>query len=90
MSLLEPRYSTEEFAQRGKEIYERDIRTRVEAAHAGEFIAVDIETGAYEMDQDDYMATERLLARNPDAQIWLIRVGYQATYSLLATLRSPY
>jgi hypothetical protein len=82
MALLQPRYSKEEFARRGDEIYERDIRPQVEAAHPGQFVAIDIETGAYELDQDDYTATERLLARKPDAQIWLLRVGHLATYRM--------
>jgi hypothetical protein len=82
MTLLQPRYSKEEFARRGDEIYERDIRPQVEAAHAGQFIAIDIETSAYELDEDDYTATERLLARKPDAQIWLLRVGHSATYRM--------
>ena len=82
MTTLQPRYSKEEFAHRGDAIYERDIRPQVEATHVGQFVAIDIETGAYELDADDYAATERLLARQPDAQIWLLRVGHSATYRM--------
>ena len=70
-----PRYSKEEFAQRGDEIYERDIRSQVEANHQGQFVAIDIETGAYEVDADELAASDRLVARLPNAQIWLHRVG---------------
>ena len=77
-----PRYSKEEFARRGQEIYERTIRPQVEAGNEGKFVAIDIETGAYEIDTDDYTATERLLAREPDAQIWLLRVGHPAAYRI--------
>ena len=82
MTVHQPRHSKEEFARRGNEIYERDIRTQVEATHEGEFVAIDIETGAYALDQDDYTATERLLARKSDAQIWLRRVGQSTTYRM--------
>lgn len=82
MSLLAPRYSKEEFARRGQEIYERAIHPHVTASDAGKFVAIDIDTGAYEMDWDDYTATERLLARKPDAQIWLLRVGHRAAYRI--------
>lgn len=34
------------------------------------------------MDRADHAATERLLGRVPDAQIWLARVGHRATYRL--------
>jgi hypothetical protein len=67
MTASRPRYSREETAQRGQEIYERDIRPTVEAAHWGEFAA-----------------TESLLARQPEAQIWLVRVGHASTYRLLS------
>ena len=82
MTEPQPRYGMEEFARRGKELYETKIRPQVEPAHAGAFVAVDIETGAYELDKDDYAATERLLARQPGAQIWLLRVGHTTTYRM--------
>jgi hypothetical protein len=76
MALTQPRYSKEEFARRGDEIYERDIRPQVEATgNEGKFVVIDIETGAYEMDADELAASDRLLARYPDAQVWLRQVG---------------
>jgi hypothetical protein len=80
--MLEPRYGKEEFARRGRTLYERDIRPYVSAQDEGKFVALDIETGAYEMDQDDFTATERLLSRHPNAQIWLVRVGHRAAYRI--------
>lgn len=74
MAESEPRYSKEEFARRGDEIYQRDIRPRLEPIK-GRFIAIDIETGEYEADNDEMAASDRLVARIPDAQIWLVRVG---------------
>ena len=73
--MLEPLYSKEEFAQRGQAIYDRDIHPKVEADDHGKLVAIDIERGAYEIDEDDYLATERLLVHHPCAQIWLMRVG---------------
>lgn len=77
-----PRYSKEEFARRGQEIYDHAIRPRIESGNEGKFVAIDIETGAYEIDSDDYTATEHLLTREPDAQIWLLRVGHRAAYRI--------
>jgi hypothetical protein len=70
-----PRYSKEEFARRGDLIYERDVRPAVGAGNEGKFVAIDIETGAYELDADEQAASDRLLGRVPDAQVWLRRVG---------------
>jgi hypothetical protein len=70
-----PRYSKEEFARRGEAIYERDIRPHLEARQEGQFVVIDIETGAYEVDADELAASDRLMARIPNAQVWLQRVG---------------
>jgi hypothetical protein len=75
MAISQPRYSKEEFARRGDEIFERDLRPHVEVGNEGKFIVIDIETGAYEIDADELVASDRLLARHPDAQLWLRRVG---------------
>ena len=71
----QPRFSKEEFARRGDEIYERELRSMLEAGHLGEFVAIDIETGIYETGSDELAVSDRLLARAPDAQIWLRRIG---------------
>jgi hypothetical protein len=71
----QPRYSKEEFARRGDEIYERAVRPRIEAGDEGKFVVIDIETGAYEIDEDELAASDRLVARNSDAQLWVMRVG---------------
>ena len=76
MMLRQPRYSKEEFTQRGNEIYNGQIRSQIEADHKGEFVAIDIETGAWEVDTDALTACDRLIARKPDSQTWLVRVGY--------------
>lgn len=75
MAKNQPRYSKEEFAQRGDALYERKIKSEIEQANEGKFVAIDIETGEYEMDEDELAAVDRLLARIPDAQIWLRRIG---------------
>ena len=75
MTVRQPRYSKEEFARRGNELYERQIRAQVEAGNHGKIVAIDIETGAYETDASELAASDRLLGRLPGAQIWLRRIG---------------
>lgn len=79
MAGLQPRYSKEEFARRGDEIYERDICPHLEADSSGKFVAIDIDTGAYEIDANELTASDRLLARYSDAQVWLRQVGSRYT-----------
>jgi hypothetical protein len=75
MALRQPRYSKEEFARRGDEIYDSQVRPQVEAGNDGKIVAIDIETGGWEIDTDEMNASKRLETRYPDAQIWLVRVG---------------
>jgi hypothetical protein len=75
MAEIEPRYSKEEFARRGDEIFERVVRPRVEDEDERKFVLIDIETEDFEVDADEIAASDRLLARNPDAQVWMRRVG---------------
>ena len=82
MTIRQPRYSKEEFARRGDEIYNRDIRPLVEADNKGKYVAIDIETGAWEMDADALTACDRLVTRLPDSQTWLVRVGYLSLHHI--------
>ncbi|HEV2233434.1 MAG TPA: hypothetical protein VGW37_15730 [Terriglobia bacterium] len=75
MAVSTPRYSKTEFARLCDKIYQQKIASRHEAADSGKFVAIDIETGAFELDADALSAMNRLLARLPNAQMWLRRVG---------------
>jgi histidinol dehydrogenase len=80
MAVRQPRYSKEEFAQLGDALYESQIRQQVEEGNHGKIVAIDIETGAFEVADDIVTASEHLLTRVPDAQTWFIRIGHQAVY----------
>lgn len=80
MAVRRPRYSKEELARRGKEIYEARVRLQVEVGNHGKIVAVDIETGAFEVADDSLTAAKKLLKRHPDAQIFDIRIGHPAVH----------
>ena len=69
-------YRHDELARLGNEIYDQDIRPRIEATHRGDFVVIDVESGEFEVDRDELTASDRLLTRLPNAQVWLKRVGY--------------
>jgi hypothetical protein len=75
MTMVKPRYSREEFARRGDAIYDRDIAPRMKPDDRGKLVAIDIETGDFEVDTDELTASDRLFDRHPEAQVWLRRVG---------------
>ncbi len=75
MSIRQPRYSKEEFTRRGTEWYEKQVRPQVETGNHGKIVAIDIETGLFEVAETGLTAAERLYARCPDAQPWCVRIG---------------
>lgn len=80
MGARQARYTKEEAARRGEEIYESRIRSRVEPGNAGKIVAIDIDSGEFEMGDDTVAASDRLLARCPDAQTWFVRIGHRAVH----------
>ena len=70
--------------QRGKEIYERDVRPLVEADHTGRIVAIDVRTAEYELADDVVTVAGHLRARLPEAVIFLARVGSPGLHQLLS------
>jgi hypothetical protein len=81
MATTKRRFSNEEFTRRGDAIYEKDLLPKLAVKDVGKFLAIDIETGDYEMAADEMKAGDKLLARLPEAQIWMVRIGYASTHS---------
>ncbi len=80
MKVRQLRYSKEEFARHGDEIYESLVRPQVEAGNHGKIVALDIETGAFEVADEILTATDQLFERLPDAQPWIVRIGHRAVH----------
>ncbi len=80
MKVRQLRYSKEEFARHGDEIYEFLVRPQVEAGNHGKIVALDIETGAFEVADEILTATDQLFERLPDAQPWIVRIGHRAVH----------
>ena len=82
------RYDKEEFARRGDKIYQQSVRPVVEPGNKGRIAAIDIESGAYEIADDVLTAANRLYARYPMAQPWVVRIGYPAVHRFGPRMRA--
>jgi hypothetical protein len=78
VTVRQPRYPKEEYARRGNEIYESQVRSQVEEGNHGRIVAIDIETGAFEVADELLTASKQLSARVSDPQTWFVRIGYPA------------
>jgi hypothetical protein len=75
-------YSAKEIAERGEAFYRQWIAGKLSETDHGKFLVIDVETGDYEVDDDDLTATERVLARRPDALTYGVRIGHETAYRL--------
>ncbi|MGH2583611.1 MAG: hypothetical protein ACRDJE_01715 [Dehalococcoidia bacterium] len=73
-----PQRPIEETARLGDAIYENTVRARVEREHHGEVVAIDVDSGDYVVAEDALTASRRLRVRRPNADVWLVRVGFRA------------
>ena len=72
----------------GKSVYERKVRpTRAGALDpVGWFLAVDLASEDWELDESLLQAARRLRERRPDADVYTIRIGYPAAFMSLSPL----
>lgn len=74
-----PRYPRGEIARIGEEMYQRDIRAKVEAeSNIGKVLVLDIESGDYEIDEDHRTASMRMQAKHPGGALYALRIGFPA------------
>jgi hypothetical protein len=87
MTPAAPRRSREEVAQLGQEIFDRVVRPKLTPEDDGKYVAIDIATERYEIDNSDYKAMVRLRGEQPPAHIWITRIGQP--YRMSFRLRFP-
>jgi hypothetical protein len=71
-------YTPEEAVRLGREIYNRDIRAKVEKDNIGRYIVINIENGDYEIGDDYGELAHHLKAKQPDAALTLLKIGYRS------------
>lgn len=71
-----PRFTNEEIARKGEEIYASRLRERLEKEHKGQVVIIDVESGEYEIGHDSLAANKWALAKHPRAALYGIRVGF--------------
>ena len=66
-----------ELARRGQEYYDRVLRAKLEPHHKGKFLALEVETGDYELGDSQLEALDRVEAKHPDSVFYILRIGYR-------------
>ncbi|MCI0700428.1 MAG: hypothetical protein L0241_05045 [Planctomycetia bacterium] len=75
MNPAAPKRNPEEIAKLGNDIFERRVQPLLKPEDDGKYVAIDIATEEYVIDDNDYAALTRLTDRRRGAQVWIVRVG---------------
>jgi hypothetical protein len=87
MTPAQPNRSRDEVARIGDEIFARVVKPRLTPEDDGKYVAIDIATEEYELDDIDWNAITRLSDRHRGAQIFVMRIG--KPYRLSWRVRFP-
>lgn len=77
-----PHSISDDIVERGRVIYDRDLRARLEAEHSGRFAALDPDSGEYAVADDELGAVHALRERLPGVRPFIIRIGASVTYRI--------
>ena len=80
--MVRPTLTSQEIAVIGERLYQDKLRTLVDPKHRGQYLVLDIDSGDYEVDEEDAAASARMLRRHPDGVLYGIRIGQPAAYDL--------
>jgi hypothetical protein len=88
MSTNTLRYSPEEFSVKGTQIYQNQILPNLDRDDDGKTVAIDIETGEFELADTTLAAAAKMFiraasaspSRLPTAQLWFERIGAQSVH----------
>jgi hypothetical protein len=82
MPASESSRTPEELARMAAEVFDRRVRPVLRPEDDSKYVAIDVASGDFEMDPDDYTAVSRLRARRPAAEVWLERAGQPTAYQM--------
>lgn len=66
--------------RRAKVVYDTHIKDRIQPEDKGKYLVIDLETGEFELDDDDLAASMRAFQKNPSGkQRYCVRIGHRVT-----------
>lgn len=71
-----------ELADKSKALYDQKLKTLLEPAEKGKYVAIEPDSENYFVDADGTKALLQARAALPDKLFFLIRIGYEAAHSI--------
>lgn len=82
MNATGPRLDREVLACMGQDVYARIVRPQLRPEDHDKYVVMDVESGAFEVDDTLHAAAARLHARIPGVQAWMERAGFPTANKL--------
>ena len=70
--------SARELGRLGQEIYDRDLKAKLEPERNGEYVVVHVVNGDYAVDPDERQAYDAMREKYPDDVFFFARIGSDA------------
>jgi hypothetical protein len=72
--------SSKERIKKADQIYERQLKEKLEKEHRGKIVAIEIASGDFFLGNNEIEAYEKAIQKYPDKTFVYKRIGYQATH----------
>ena len=67
-----------ETGAKAREIYQRDLKAKLEPEFTGKYVIIDVDSGDFELGDDLLVTSRAFKARNPAGRFHVLRVGHRA------------
>jgi hypothetical protein len=82
MSATQGKYTLDEICDRGEAIFFGTIQPKLGPEWDDQFVAIDIESGDYEIGRDELALVEVMQNRKPDGTLFLARAGAKTAHTI--------
>lgn len=69
-----------QMVKRGKEIYQKRLKTMLEKDHQGEIVAIEVDSGDYFLGRTVIEAADKGKKKHPEKGFYFIRIGHKAVH----------
>lgn len=77
-----PTINPNEIARKGEEIYEKNLKDKIEKDYYGKFVAIEVETGKYFLGETLDEASNKAKKKYPDKINYIKKIGFPAVFTM--------
>lgn len=71
-----------ELAKKGEEIYQKELKNKLEKDNYGKFVAIEVESKDYFLGETSIEASSKARKKHPDKIFYLVKIGFPAVFTM--------